>query len=191
MTATNETPEVETADATYTLTMRDDGGSEETVDLDEGFTSADITAACEEWVKDGDWGTDGASVSVRWTITDADGDEIDSGYETVEVEQDHESGIAAVIGATWDATYERCCGLSLEDHDWTSEGEGGCDQNPGVWSTGGTSMTFASHCRTCGLHRKQYQCGSQRNPGDHDRTVYEMPETWCESCEKEECDCDE
>ena len=61
-------------------------------------------------------------------------------------------------------------------HDWTSEGEGGCDDNPGVWSTRGTSMSFVSHCRQCGLIRKEFTTGSQRNPGEHDTVSYEMPD---------------
>jgi hypothetical protein len=65
------------------------------------------------------------------------------------------------------------CGDSPDDHDWTAEGEGGCDENPGVWSTGGTSMMFRTHCRACGLRRTEHTTGYQRNPGDHDTVEYE------------------
>lgn len=86
---------------------------------------------------------------------------------TVEIEPCHEHLIKEAAGTAG-------CGTSPDDHDWTSEGEGGCSENPGVWSTGGTSMRFATHCRVCGLKRVQCTTGSQRNPGEHDTVEYEM-----------------
>jgi hypothetical protein len=62
------------------------------------------------------------------------------------------------------------------DHDWSAEGEGGCSENPGVWSTGGTSMVFHTHCTHCGLIRIERSTGSQRNPGEHDTVEYQMPD---------------
>ena len=100
----------------------------------------------------------------------------------IEIEPDHSSKIIEACGR-----YEGC-GSDPDDHDWTSEGEGGCDQNPGVWSTGGTSMQFASHCRKCGLRRIEKHTGSQRNPGEHNTVDYEMPEQWCQDCQSDDCD---
>jgi hypothetical protein len=152
----------------YTLEMRDDGGSSEDVEfVGEPPTAKEIADECEEWVSGGEWGTDGASISVGWTVTDEDGDEVDSGWETVEVEADHSSLISA-------AADDRSCGDDPDDHDWTSDGEGGLRENPGVWATGGTSMVFHSHCRRCGLHRVERSTGSQRNPGEHDTVEYRM-----------------
>ena len=94
-------------------------------------------------------------------------------------EPDHDALIRAAGGDT------EC------DHDWTSEGEGGCTENPGVWSTGGTSMTFGAHCRKCGLHRVESTTGSQYNPGEHDTVEYEQPPTSCAECESETCTCAE
>ncbi len=48
-------------------------------------------------------------------------------------------------------------------------------------------MSFATHCRKCGLHRHEHSTGSQKNPGEHDTVSYEMPDTWCEECEDEKC----
>lgn len=101
---------------------------------------------------------------------------------TVEIEPCHEHLIKEAAGKTG-------CGTSPDDHDWTSEGEGGCTDNPGVWSTVGTSMRYASHCRVCGLKRIECTTGSQRNPGEHDTVSYEMPDSWCEECQSEECEC--
>jgi hypothetical protein len=164
--------------ATCTLSMRDDGGSDETLEFDHEPTRDEIREACREWVEGGEWGVDGASIDVSWTLTDTADDEIGEGSVTVEIEPDHDALIRAAGG-------DLDC-----DHDWTSEGEGGCDENPGVWSTGGTSMTFAAHCRMCGLHRTEHHTGSQRDPGEHDTVEYSQPNSWCEECQREECECE-
>jgi hypothetical protein len=181
------------SEKTWTLEMQDDGGSTETVEFDALPTSDEISEACQEWCRGGEWGTDGAAICIGWTLTDDDGEEIDSGGETVEIEPDHAAIIGKACGYEWDEAGKtiRGCGEDPDDHDWTAEGEGGCDQNPGVWSTGGTSMTFSTHCRTCGLKRTEHSTGSQRNPGDHDTVSYEMPDSWCAECQREECNCEE
>ncbi len=161
----------------YQLHMRD-GQCDHMVEMTEVPSAAEIEDEIEEWVNGGEWGTDGASVAVWWTLTDGDGDEADSGSHTVEVEPDHVALIRAAGG-------DPDC-----DHEWTSEGEGGCDENPGVWSHGGTAMTFASHCRICGLHRVEHATGSQRNPGEHDTVTYEAPESWRQECQTEDCCCE-
>lgn len=171
-----------TAVTTYRLEMRD-GQCSESVEFDHEPDAAECEEACEEWVSGGDWGSDGASISVGWTVTahregDEDDEEVTSGHHTVEVKPDHDSLIRAAGGDP------EC------DHDWTSEGEGGCSESPGVWSHGGTSMSFASHCRLCGLHRREYHTGSQRNPGEHDTVSYEQPAFWCAECQCEECGCE-
>lgn len=161
---TDETP-------TMTYTYHEEGGHSEDID------ASDMDEAVEmarEMARNGDWGHEGATVEVWVTEEDEDGEETDRKYITVEIEPDHEH----LIHEATRHDRERSCGDSPDDHDWTSEGEGGCDSNPGVWATGGTSLHFASHCRACGLHRNLYTCGSQRNPGDHDRVEYEMPDSW-------------
>ena len=164
----------------YELEMRCEGdGSEsasiEAEDLDEAIKMA--RKMTREWVRGGDWGEEGASVMAWWIITDEEGEEVERDGVTVEVAPDE------------DALISRAGGDPDCDHDWTSEGEGGCTENPGVWSTGGTSMEFASHCRKCGLQRYEHHCGSQRNPGDHDRVEFTQPASWCADCESEECSC--
>ena len=155
---------------THKLTMHD-GGSIETVEITaESIEDAlsQIEGECQLWVGEGDWGCDGGSVRVRWSLYDEDGDEVDYGWYYVEIEPLHDVLISrACCGHEY-------CGNDPDDHDWTSEGEGGCDQNPGVWSTGGTSMTFCTHCRRCGLMRREVVYGSQRNPGQADTVSYEM-----------------
>lgn len=131
--------------------------------------------ATESWMREGEWGDDGATLSARWSIVSlSDFDEDDDlsgdlyGEVEVDIEPDHSGKIREAVG---DA---EICGDEPDDHEWTSDGEGGVKENPGVWSTGGTSMTFDSHCRRCGLHRHEKTIGSQRNPSDHDAVEYRM-----------------
>jgi hypothetical protein len=58
-------------------------------------------------------------------------------------------------------------------HRWTSAGTGGCDNNPGCWSLGGTAYQFSSRCRLCGTARTSVDHGWQRNPGECDSVAYE------------------
>jgi hypothetical protein len=57
-------------------------------------------------------------------------------------------------------------------HKWTFEGEGGCDENPGVWSMGGTMLVFYSRCLFCGITREEVMYGSQRDPYQCDTISY-------------------
>lgn len=70
------------------------------------------------------------------------------------------------------------CGDDPDDHDWVStvEIDGGINQNPGVWSGGGTTMHYASHCAVCGLRRRETRYGCQRGPGQGDRVKYSAPD---------------
>ena len=168
--------------STYTLEMRVEGGVREEIEIEAASLEEArerVELACETWLQDGDWGDEGAAVTCWWTLTDDAGDELDEGSVLVEIEPQHSRLIAAAGG-------DPNC-----DHEWTSEGEGGCSENPGVWSTGGTSMSFSTHCKKCGLHRLERTTGSQRNPGDHDTVEYRQPATWCPECEREECECEE
>lgn len=152
------------ADTSHTLEMWDDDGSTDTVEFDSRPSAEEIAEACRDWVEGGEWGDDGASVQVNWTLTDAADEEIGNDVEDVDVEPNHDALIRAAGG---DADCR---------HDWTSEGEGGCDENPGVWSTGGTSMAYVQHCRHCGLIRTERDPGSQRNPGEHPTVNYSLPD---------------
>lgn len=51
-------------------------------------------------------------------------------------------------------------------HKWTSEGCGGCKENPGVWSIGGTAILCRKRCVHCGLIRSDCHAGSNRNAGE-------------------------
>jgi hypothetical protein len=140
-------------------------------------TREEAIAEATELVRDGDWGDQGARVSVQLEQQRADGSVYDEHEFHVEIDPDHDLLIRAAGG-------NPDC-----DHHWTSEGEGGCDSNPGVWSCGGTTMKFASHCRHCGLHKVEVHHGSQRNPDDHDTVTYTQPEQWCGECESQDCGC--
>lgn len=159
---------------TYTLELRDDADTHittiEAEDLEHARSKAE--EAAEAWAREGYWGDDGARVDVGWTLyADEDcEDEVADGSVTVNIEPNRSALIRNAIGPYLDGA----CGYDHDDHDWTSEGEGGCDENPGVWSTGGTSLMFSQHCRKCGLSCTETKTGSQYNPGEHDTVKYEM-----------------
>lgn len=155
--------------ANYVLRMSDDFGGDAEEFFEERPSLEEINETCDEWVLQGDWGPTGAVVEVSWTLVELTYVESDCGTAPVEVEPDHAQLIRAATGGLG-------CGENPEAHEWTSDGEGGLDENPGVWSTGGTSMMFRQHCTRCGLIRTECTTGSQRNPGEHDTVEYEMPD---------------
>ena len=169
---------------TYTVTLSDESGSDYdlTLTVDAGTeheqdAEAERVAdeAADEWVRGGEWGHDGACVTCYVEIEDAR-------YQwrrrsiTVEIEPDHRALITAACDDTWDEDGRQIagCGADPDDHEWAADGEGGCDENPGVWSTGGTSLAVRRHCRRCGLQRHESYAGPQRNPGEHDTVAYVM-----------------
>lgn len=117
----------------------------------------------EEWVRDGDWGEDGALIDARCRVTDEHGEEWDD-FASVAIEPQH------------DRLIRRAGGDPDCDHEWTSAHEGGCHENPGVWSTTGTTLVYHDHCTHCGLRRHVTRYGSQRNPGQADRIEYFLPD---------------
>lgn len=62
-----------------------------------------------------------------------------------------------------------CC---APEHDWSTDGVGGCTENPGVWGMGGTTLKSVDRCTNCGVRRTHLKLGSQRNPGERDSTSY-------------------
>lgn len=145
---------------TYKVTLRDDQCS-----VTREVNAKTLDEACQltedeavEWVGDGEWGPEGAIVRVWYEIEGTDiSDSID-----VEVEPD-EDALMREAGADSDC-----------EHEWTSEGMGGCDQNPGVWSVGGTAMVFKTRCIHCGLIKTERSPGCQRNPGEHTTIEFEV-----------------
>lgn len=192
-----EPPESST-DTTYRLVIECEGGGDEAADFTERPSPekirARLAAWTDHWAGVGDWGDHryGRRVVIdyKWSLCAVPGDddepvEIDSDVGEFEVEPDHDSLLLATCPN--ESARDRLCGTGPDDHDWV--GEGGCDTNPGLWATGGTSWKQVCRCRLCGLRRRTTHCGDQRNPWDHDRVEYEMPGRWCVDCESEECDC--
>ncbi len=154
---------------------REESGHTETL---KASSMEEALKLAKELCRDGEWGDEGAAVSVWVAEYDEDGEQTDFEGITVEIEPNHK------------ALIRRAGGDPDCDHDWTSEGEGGSDQNPGVWKTTGDRLIICKHCRTCGLHRTERVCGKQRDPGECDRVEYRQPEKWCADCESESCECE-
>ena len=62
------------------------------------------------------------------------------------------------------------------EHAWSSEGEGGCRESPGVWSLGGTTISIRTDCRHCGVIRRDVYRGSQRDNDECDEVTYTRAE---------------
>lgn len=136
-----------------------DGGTDDILanDLD------DATRQVKELVLRCDWGEDGSVVEVLLR------DEEDEDFTLmIEVAPNHALKINEAMGQV------EHCGESPENHEWTSEGEGGLNENPGFWMNGGTSTKSSSHCRKCGLRRIEHATGTQHNPGEYDTVDYKL-----------------
>jgi len=146
----------------YILALCDGYNGDTSSNVSEGYTQADIEDACEEWCLDGDWANedgDAAEVSIAWTVTDADGVEVDSGTHEVQIPHDEKRKVKLAGGD------HRC------DHDWERDERVGCKENPGVMGLGGTAISVTDICAECGIVRSTRHNGSQRNPGQPETEV--------------------
>ena len=156
----------------YLLCMEAEGGGEETAEItvppgeaDEQDEEARRQAVqiVKDWIMDGDWGDEGASVLAWYTLEDEERT-FPRTRVTVAIPPNEEA-LMRLAGADPDC-----------EHEFTAEGEGGCDENPGVYALGGTRYSSRSHCKHCGLIRTKVSVGRQRNPGEHDTVTFELPE---------------
>ena len=120
----------------------------------------DAVDQAKDWVHDGEWGDDGCVVTAY--ITDPDGEEKSV---TVTIEPNHDALIEAAGGDP------DCV------HEWTSEGHGGCEENPGVYGIGGSAVSIVSHCAHCGVGRREVTgCTNPVGVGNRDGVWYYPPE---------------
>lgn len=144
------------------LEMADDEGGEITeVEIQ---SKDEILDECRDLAHSLDNDPRGARVCISWDLFDDDGEPLGHGREIIDVDADH------------DALIEEAGGDTSCQHQWSAEGEGGCDDNPGVWSTGGTGIVYREHCTKCWLHKTEYHTGSQYNYGEADTVEYEQGE---------------
>lgn len=143
------------------LSMIDEGGSDDIVEIE---SLDEVESEIHDWVNQGEWNNQFVCIRVSWEVTDEQDELVACDTTFVDVEVDHDILIKEAGGDV------NC------EHEWSSEGEGGCKENPGVWSVGGTAMLFMSHCIHCGLKRKEHWLGSQRNPGENNSVEYSLPD---------------
>lgn len=110
----------------------------------EAETLQEAMKKAETWAREGDYSDaldrdGGCSVLVRTWLFDYDA------FDDAPDDERDESMIDIV-------TPEPDC-PEADEHDWTSEFEGGCAENPGCWDIGSGRMKFVSHCRHCGMQR--------------------------------------
>jgi hypothetical protein len=164
----------------YTLETRDEWDAQDACEIEadsDDEATASVPAHVAKWAREGDWGDDGARVGVEWWLYQGGiGDAwncVAEGEETVEIEPKHEALIRKAVREKYGSYAQdeedrvlRC------DHEWV--GVGGCDENPGVWSEGGTAVRIVERCGVCGLRRVRRYTGSQYNPGEHDTVSYSI-----------------
>lgn len=141
----------------------DDGNCEVVGEHDSGHDAA------QSYVDGGEWGDIESGVTIDVTVWR---EGIDSEGDVVRVDvQEH--------GITILPEEPECAQAKDGAHDWQYPHGlvGGCDSNPGVWATGGTSFEFLSVCANCGIFRRETSTGAQRNPGDAKKTVEYLPPT--------------
>lgn len=134
-----------------------------------------ITEALKSFVREGEWGDNGAAVDAAWRLVDQFGEEYERYDITVMIEPNHAVLIRDAVRDHFGRYAEdNVCGFDEDDHEWVSTVavDGGLEENPGVFATGGTSMAFYSHCKNCKLRREECRPGSQRNPGEHNTVRY-------------------
>lgn len=131
-----------------------DDGADETIEAE---SMADALETAAEYWQEGSWDSK-CLISVRVAELDEDGKETGE-VDWVEVECGE------------DPEAPEC---TADEHDWCSPHEvvGGLDSNPGVWSTGGTTIVTREVCPHCGCYRRTTSYGSQRNPGQCDTVEY-------------------
>lgn len=153
----NQLPEIDGDWEKYETRFRifDDGSS----DIIEAENMDDAKSIAEEKWQDGSWDT---KCLITVYLQEIDWNDEDVGdREEIEVE-------------CGDDPPEPDCDEGQE-HDWSSPHEvvGGLEENPGVWSTGGTTMVFKTVCSRCGCVKIETDYGVQRNPGACDTVEYD------------------
>lgn len=138
--------------------IREDSGASEIIEastLDEA-----LERACA-WASGGHY-DERVSVRVYVDEIDEDGDQIPGEHAT------------ATVDAGPEPEEPEC--EDGKDHDWQSpEWLGGCRENPGVWSTVGTSFRFEWVCARCGAYKIVLSAGAQRNPGQLEEETQYAP----------------
>lgn len=138
--------------------IRDDAGVSITVDAED---MSGARRQAEEWARGGEYDR---KVLVSFCVIELD----DDGDET------NTLVFGAVEGGP-DPEEPEC--FDGGGHEWDSSWArvGGCRENPGVFSRGGTTMEYHSVCRRCGTRKQETTYGCQRNPGQCDTVVYTTP----------------
>lgn len=145
--------------------IREESGTDTVVeadDLDEAI------ALAEEWIAGGDYGERSCYVDV-WVLDLDDPDAVEYGCQVTWTNEPDPP--ACVDGTT--------------EHDWQHpEWLGGCSENPGVWSLGGSQISSVAVCADCGAYQRYV---SETTPGQHpaepEQTTYEEADErslrWC------------
>jgi hypothetical protein len=146
-----------------TFLIGDEHVSDTTVQAD---SMEDALELARDWARDGSW-DHRCEVDVFAVELDPLADD---GRDRRGAEVGDRTWTTVEVGE--DAPEPECS--EADEHDWQAPHDvvGGLRENPGVWSAGGTTMTFHRVCAHCGLHRHETCHGAQRNRGQLDTIEY-------------------
>ncbi len=141
-------------------------------------TLEDAIEQGREWIEQGDWSSEDGTYRtitlpccvreiVRYRSEPLPGESID---EDATADND-----AHDCSGEYSDELPECDASDDGEHDWQSPYSlvGGIRENPGVWSNGGTSMSYKEVCAICGKYKIKTSKGSQCNP-DEARVVIEI-----------------
>lgn len=172
------TPEPVTAIPMDRFLVRDDGGSEQDLDV----YPDEILEGIEDWVKGGDWGDGGCVVRVSYyryyrhetcggsctrpQLDECNGECPSCGVNILLPNEDEDGSTSIEIPQDPYKVDENLKSLERDghEHSWSSPYEivGGLKENPGVWNKGGVHYVSHQVC-VCGAHRHAHS-DSQRLP---------------------------
>jgi hypothetical protein len=186
-----------------TYTLRDDGGSEETI---EAGSLAEAAKKAKAWVLEGSWDTETGPcyIVVRiWEVSSCEHPKVDAdecadcgakcSHAVDQDDQCYDTDCALHSG---DDLTARACDEQItvvvpmpkppcapgEDHDWQSPYDivGGCKENPGVWGHGG-GVVINECCIHCGARKRTDTWAQSPVTGEqgieevtYERDVYEV-----------------
>ena len=140
--------------------------------VDESISADTITAEIKSMCENGSYGDEGGWVNAGYHVYEDNNSTDEEEYTYIAYYP-----VPVWIVPNHDALIAAAGGNSECEHEWSSEGEGGCDENPGVFGIGGAAISIREHCVKCGLRRCSITGDTNPiNAGNRDKVEYAAPD---------------